>query len=603
MRRMLEHWANTTLRQKLILAFACFIVIPFFIIGGTLSWLYVQSNRSMILDAAVANNRQIVKNIDTSVNPLLQLSMLPVQNHTLFQIMRKDYAAEPYPLYEKQQDFDTVGGIIRNSIMPYSDLIDSAIIYQSTNHFILGRSNQDYMNHRYLEHGFYNEPFVRAIEQNKGIYVPIGIHDEKLMSFEPVPVVSMGRAVIDPFTKENLGFILFNIGVDKLKMLWSDIHFTENTRFYLVDQSSNVIYSTNGEEIGKPAAAILGSHVQLVSGGGEQLQQDEDHYFMSSTSSLTGWKTVTVIPKNELFGFVDTIVRTIAISLFILLGLSIITSIYIATSITKPLLQLQRQMKLVSQGNLDVTFEPGQGEIGKISVTIDQMLKEIRRLIQTIYHEEQEKRQMELLALQSQIRPHFMYNTLNAIKWMAKMQGAAGIEEALTAFSSVIRFTARTQSDYVMVKEEVEFIKSYTKILDIRYFNKFDVTFDIDPGVWEYQILKFMLQPLVENAIFHGFDEIPYKGKLEIRIREQAGHLVMTVTDNGRGMSPDQSKALKQNDTGEHLNSIGLNNIRRRIELFFGSGYGLTIRSEVNAGTTATIVVPIIEPVNAGETK
>jgi two-component system, sensor histidine kinase YesM len=603
MRRMTQRWANMTLRQKLILAFACFIVIPFFIIGGTLSWLYVQSNQNMILEAAVANNRQIVKNIDTSIKPLLQLSMLPVQNNTLFQIMRKDYAAERYPLYEKQQDFDTVGGIIRNSMMPYSDLIDSAVIYQSTNRLILARSNQDYMNHRYLERDFYDEPFVRAIIQNKGIYLPIGIHDEKLMSFKPVPVVSMGRAVIDPFTKETLGFILFNISTDKLKMLWSDIHFTENTRFYLVDQSSNVIYSTNDTEIGKPVTGLLGSDKKLVNGDGEQLQQDNKHYFLSSTSNLTGWKTVTVIPKDELFGFVNTIVRTIAISLLILLGLSIITSIYIATSITKPLFQLQRKMKLVSQGNLEVSFDEGRGEIGKISATIDQMLKEIRRLIQTIYHEEQEKRQMEILALQSQIRPHFMYNTLNAIKWMAKMQGATGIEEALTAFSSVIRFTARTQRDYVTVREEIEFIKSYTKILDFRYFNKFGVTYDIDPGVWEYQILKFMLQPLVENAIFHGFDEIPYKGKLEIRIREQAGHLVITVADNGRGMSAEQSDVLKQNHAGEHLNSIGLRNIRRRIELFFGPGYGLTIQSALNAGTTATIIVPIIDQLNAGETE
>ncbi|KIL34203.1 histidine kinase [Cohnella kolymensis] len=603
MRGMTERWANMTLRQKLILAFACFIVVPFFIIGGTLSWLYVKSNQSMLLDAAIANNRQIVKNIDTSLNPLLQLSMLPVQNHTLFQIMQKDYESVSYPFYEKQQDFDTVGSIIRNSIMPYSELISSAIIYQSTNQLIIGRSNDDYMNHRYLENGFYNETYVREIIRNNGIYVPVGIHDEKLMSFKPAPVVSMGRAVIDPFTKETLGFILFNIGVERLQMLWSDIHFTDNTRFYLFDQNSNVIYSTNGTEIGKPAADVLGSSVQLVDGHSEQLQEDEDHYFISSDSSLTGWKTVTVMPKNELFGFVNTIVRTIAISLFILLGLSIVTSIYIATSITKPLLQLERRMKLVSQGNLDVSFEAGHGEIGRISVTIDRMLQEIRSLIRTIYHEEQEKRQMEILALQSQIRPHFMYNTLNAIKWMAKMQGAAGIEEALTAFSSVIRFTARTQTDYVTVREEIEFIKSYTKILDIRYFNKFDVTYDIDPGVWEYQILKFMLQPLVENAIFHGFDEIPYKGKLEIRIRQEAGHLVMTVADNGRGMSAEQSEALTQNEAGEHLNSIGLNNIRRRIELFFGPGYGLTIQSEENAGTTAVIVVPIIDQPNAGETK
>lgn len=603
MRLISEYYSNLTLRQKLILAFASFIVIPFFIIGGTLSWLYVESNRSMLLDAAIQNNKQIVKNIDSSLSPLLELSMFPVQNHALLQTMRKDYSAVPYPLYERGKDFDTVGGLIRNSIMPYSNLIDSAVIYQTQNHMILGRSHNDYMNHNYLEKEFYNEPFVRDIIRNKGIYVPIGIHAEKLMSYRPTPAVSIGRSIVDPFTREDLGFILFNIGVDKLKMLWSDIQFTENTHFYLVDQHSNLIYSTNSEEIGKPAAEILGDNSSLILQDPGQLQKDKDHYFISSASHLSGWKTVTVIPKQELFGFVNTIVRTIAISLFILLGLSIITSIYIARSITKPLLQLERKMKLVSQGNLDVSLNIEHGEIGKISVTIDQMLKEIRRLIQKIYQDELEKRQMEMLALQSQIRPHFMYNTLNAIKWMAKIQGATGIEEALTAFSSVIRFTAKTQSDYVTVKEEVEFIKSYAKILDIRYMNKFDVTFHIDPSVWEYQILKFLIQPLVENAIFHGFDELPYKGKLEIRVEQQDGRIVITVTDNGRGMSQERQQQLTQNKNGERLNSIGINNIRRRIELHFGPEYGLWINSEVNAGTTVTIVVPVIEQVNAGDSK
>jgi two-component system sensor histidine kinase YesM len=603
MRRIKEKLLNASLRQKLILAFACFIVIPFFIIGGTLSWLYVDSNRSMLLDAAVENNKQIVKNIDTSLNPLLRLSMYPVQNDALFQLMRKDYAAVPYPLYEREKDYEAVGGIIRNSMMLYTDLIDSAVIYQSKNHLILGRSSDDYMNHAYLQHGFYDEPFVQAILQKKGLYVPIGIHADRLMSPHPVPVVSIGRAIVDPYTKQSLGFILFNIGVDKLKTLWSDIHFTDHTRFYLVDGNSNIIYSKDSGEIGKPAPGILGQDFKYVSGAGEELSQNNGEYLIASTSQVTGWKAVTVIPKNELFGFVYTIVRTIAISLFVLLGLSILTSIYIATGITKPLLNLQKKMNLVSQGNLDVEIDIQHGDVGKISVAIDRMLKEIRRLIRTIYREEQEKRQLEILALQSQIRPHFMYNTLNAIKWMAKIQGASGIEEALTAFSSVIQFTAKTQRDFVTIREEVEFIKNYTKILDLRYLNKFEVSFDIDPRVWEYQTLKFMLQPLVENAIFHGFDKIAYKGKLRIQIYEEAGRLVMIVADNGRGMSPAQRESLDHDKGAGHLNSIGIANIRKRIALHYGQGYGLSIASEENAGTTAKIVVPAIKEENQGETK
>ncbi|WP_245773058.1 sensor histidine kinase [Paenibacillus catalpae] len=236
------------------------------------------------------------------------------------------------------------------------------------------------------------------------------------------------------------------------------------------------------------------------------------------TSDITNWKAVTIIPKNERFVFVNTIVRSITISLLVLLGLSILTSIYIATSITRPPLNLHKKMKLVAQGNLDVTINIEHGEVGKIGNTIDYMLQEIRRLIEKIYRDEEDKRQLELMALQSHIKPHFMYNTLNAINWMAKIQGASGIEEVLTAFSSVIRFTTKAEDDFVTVAEEVAFIRDYTKILEFRYFNKSDVAFHYDPQVASCYTLKFLLQPLIENSVFHGFDGIAYKGQLTVGI-------------------------------------------------------------------------------------
>ncbi|TFE27165.1 sensor histidine kinase [Cohnella luojiensis] len=597
--KLKERFGQLSLRQKLILAFASFIVIPFFIIGGTLSWLYIDSNRSMILEAAVQNNKQIIDNIDTSLNPILNLSMYPVQDKIMFQMMKKDYPSVPYPLYEREKDFDTAGGIIKNNML-YSNLVDSAVIYQSKNRMVIGRSSYDYMDHHYLNNEFYNETFVQTILNKKGEYAVIGVHPEKLMSFHDTPVVSIGRAIVDPYSKQNLGFILLNIGVDKLKTLWSDIHFTEHTSFYLVDENDRVIYSESKSEIGQPAVNIIGQDFEQMSGEEQGLLQNRDVYLISSVSHLSNWRGITIIPKNELFEFVNTIVRTIAISLLILLVLSIATSVYIATGITRPLLILQKKMKLVAQGNLDVSIDIQKGEIGKISITIDDMLKEIRSLIGTIYEDEQEKRQLEVLALQSQIKPHFMYNTLNSIKWMAKLQGASGIEEALTAFSSVIRFTAKTESDFVAISEEAAFIRDYTKILEFRYFNKFEVTFNIQPEVMEYRTLKFLLQPLIENAIFHGFDEIPYKGELKISIFEQSGRLIMVVADNGRGFNL-QERDKQQDKDGDQLNEIGVNNIRKRIELHFGEEYGLWITSEVGRGTIAKIVVPVIRTINKGE--
>lgn len=573
-----ERLRQSTLREKLILAFSAFIIIPFVTIGGTLSWLYVDSNRSMILDTALENNRQIIRNIDTSLGPLLRLSMYPVQNQTLLLMMHKDYDAAIYPLYERQQDYDTAGDIVKNSIRLYSDLLDSVVIYQSGGGIVLGRSNDDYMNHNYLEQEFYREPFVQSVIAKNGQHVLIGVHPDRLMSYDRKPVVSVGRAIVDPYTKEALGLILLNIGVDQLRSLWSDIRFTENTRFYLVDENDRIIYSPNSDEIGHSAAERLGDDFVVIKGETPEATQNAEEYFISFGSEISGWKAITIIPKNELFGFVDTIVRTITISLLVLLTLSIGASVYIATGITRPLLHLQKKMKLVSQGHLDVTIDIHQGEVGKIGITIDHMLGEIRRLIRKIYDDEEEKRQLELLALQSQIHPHFMYNTLNAIKWMAKIQGASGIEDALTAFSAVIRFTAKTERDFVTVEEEVSFIRSYTKILQFRYFNKFDVELDVEPDVMACSTLKFLLQPLIENAVFHGFDGNTHMGRLAVRIFAKEGCLHMLVEDNGKGLEPGQEDGIAQT-AGEQLNGIGVSNIRKRIGLHFGGEYGLNITS------------------------
>ncbi|WP_374020520.1 sensor histidine kinase [Paenibacillus thiaminolyticus] len=598
LKQKILHWS---LEKKLIAAFSCFIIVPLLLIGGIVSWVYVENNRNTMLDAAIENNRQIMNNIDTSLQPLLRLSMFPLQESTIHQIMRKEYSKKPYPMLERGRDFDTVNGLILNGIMLYSDLIDSVIIYHENDHAIIGRSNSQYLNVSYLDKEFIHEPFVRRIKEEHGGYVPIGIHQERLLSPHGEPVVSIGRAILDPYTKKDLGFILLNISVDKLKTLWRDSAITENTNFYLIDEDNRIIYSKDRNGIGQPASKILGEQFRELPGE-TVTHEKKDTYLISSSSKLSNWKAVTVIPKHELFSIVYLMVGIMAVSLILLLVLSILISAQIATMIMKPLSDLNSKMKLVSQGQLNVQFDKQYGEIGIISNTVDNMLQEIRGLIARIYREEEEKRDLEMIALQSQIRPHFIYNTLNVIKWMAKIQGATGIEEALHAFSSVIKFTVKTSGNYVTIADEVEFIKNYTNILDYRYMNKFEVTYDIDPGVLSCKTLKFLLQPLVENAVFHGFTGIDYKGSLIISIHEdkERNELVMQVSDNGRGFPEEGQEPRNEDGPRDPFNSIGIANVRSRIELHFGTEYGLWITDREQGGTVATIRVPVINEETAG---
>jgi len=589
-----ERLLNQSLENKLIFAFSAFIVLPFLLIGGIVSYVYVDNSRNTMMDAAVDSNKQIMTNIDTSMQPLLRLSMFPIQELTVYQIMRKDYKTLEHPMLEQGRDFDIVNNLIRNGMMLYSDLIESVIIYHENSHFVFGRSNREYINADYAKNHFIKEPYVQRIRDKQGTYVAVGIHSDHLLSRPGLPVVSIGRAIIDPYTKEDLGFILLNISVDKLKTLWSDTKMTENTKFYLVDELDNVIYSTDRAEIGKPATQALGEQIQITAGAERKTWENKDTYMIASSSEVTGWKAVTVIPKGEMLSIVYKMIIVMAVSLIMMLFLSIIISVRISTTIMKPLSVLKGKMKLVSQGKMDVSFEPQYGEIGMISHTVDTMLKEIRGLIDRIYREEEEKRKLEMIALQSQIQPHFIYNTLNVIKWMAKIQGASGIEEAVSAFSSVIKFTVKAEGNYVTIADEISFIRNYTNILDFRYMGKFEVEYDMDESVSSYKTLKFLLQPLVENAVFHGFDGVDYKGKLTISIKEADNQIVMTVADNGRGFSAEENRQRKDL-TSDPFNSIGIENVRNRIRLHFGDQSGLWITSKEGGGTTATIRVPIIK--------
>ncbi|RKP51503.1 sensor histidine kinase [Cohnella endophytica] len=591
--------AEMRLKPRLIIAFSCFTVIPFLVIGGIFLWLYVSYNKEIIKDAAVQNNEQIIKNINTSLEPVISLSMYPIYNKEIFQLMKKDYRDYPYKGLEISRDFDTINHAIANNILNYSNVIDSAMIYQITNHLLIGRSNLEYVNHTYLNDEFFLQPYVREILKRKGSHVFVGIHADKLMAVKKKYVVSVGRSIIDPYTREDLGLVMLNLGVDKLKQLWSDISFTENTKFYLIDEQKNIIYSPNEAEISQNSKQVLPFDIDAIDQTGKY--ENKNVFALVSESSLSHWRAITIIPKNEMFSYLNFLLKIIFALLLLVLVLSIITAIFIATSITKPLASLEKKMREVSRGNLEVKVHIEHGEIGKISMTVDGMLQEIRMLIRRIYQEEQEKRNAELRALQSQINPHFMYNTINVIKWMAKLQGAAGIEEALTAFSSVIRFTAKTDSDYVTVKEELDFIQDYTKILGFRYLNKFEVLYEAGEEVLHCRTPKFMLQPLVENAVFHGFYDIAHKGKLIVRIEKSDENLVMSVIDNGKGLSVEQLDAIDSNNAEHKLNSIGISNIRKRIEMNFGIGYGLYLESTENQGTTARIVIPIMGQGNRGD--
>ncbi len=279
---------------------------------------------------------------------------------------------------------------------------------------------------------------------------------------------------------------------------------------------------------------------------------------------------------------------------------SILAVWFIAAAISKPIRELQKMTASVGEGNLDVRVESrNHDEITALGKSFNLMTEQLKELIEKERRDLENLKKAEMKALQAQINPHFLYNTLDAIVWMAEANKSDEVIKIVGALSSFFRTTLSKGKDWITVHNEVEHVQSYLTIQKVRYYDILDYRIDVDPGMLDYSILKLTLQPIVENALYHGIKNKRGKGMIAIEGRlEGNGLMVFTITDNGVGMTPgrlEEVKAELNDDQGEIVineSGFGLSNVHKRIKLYYGAEYGLTVESSVNAGTCITITIP-----------
>lgn len=299
------------------------------------------------------------------------------------------------------------------------------------------------------------------------------------------------------------------------------------------------------------------------------------------------------IPMNH-----NIIFRTIIIIFFFCILIGLVLSYLISHQLGAPINRLVNRIRLISVGN----FEPDNyietnDEIGMIGKQINQMSDHISTLMDTRIQNEKEKKEMEIKMLQAQINPHFLYNTLDSIKWIATIQKNTGIVQVVTALSSLLKNMAKGFNEKVTLKQELDFLQNYIIIEKIRYVELFDVEIQVEPEeLYDAKIIKLTLQPLVENAIFSGIEPSGRTGLIKINVFTQNNVLYVTVTDNGIGITPDNIEKILSDTsriTKNNMNGIGLPNVDRRLKLVYGNDYGLTIESEWDQYTKITISLPL----------
>ncbi len=410
-------------------------------------------------------------------------------------------------------------------------------------------------------------------------------------------VVSLSRSVeLTNIGRIRRGVLLVDMNFSGIEQLLSKANEKGYGYIYLMDRNGEIIYhpqqqaiySNLVQENSKTAASYEdGNYTETFEG--------KERVIIVKTVGYTGWKLVSVTPVQEFSVNLNQVrlftimIATISIML-ILFG-----NTFISSRVTDPIRKLEKSIKYLEEGNLDTDiYIGGTHEIRHLGKTITSMVRQMRKLMDDMVTEQQEKRKSALDALQSQINPHFLYNTLDSVVWMIESERYQEAISMVTALAKLFRISLSKGKNIISIKDEIAHAKYYLDIQKVRYKNKFDMRIEVDPAIEEYCTIKLIVQPLLENAIYYGVEHMDGEGEILLRGYEKEDNIYIEVTDNGMGIPKENIPYLLKDDTRvrKHGSGIGLRNIDQRIKLYFKGDYGLSIESELDEGTTVRIHLP-----------
>lgn len=439
------------------------------------------------------------------------------------------------------------------------------------------------------------QDWFRSIAPGSRMYVFTEPHVQRLYKGEYRWVISLSKGIEWTDGRDlHQGVILVDLNFNNIKELCSE-ELGENGYLYIVDKNGSLVYHPRQQMI---YAGIEDTTVPIacaLSSGSRIFRQDGGRMMISvKTLKNADWRIVGVSPLNGLLTYDEELRNFVMLIVICVVMLIIFLSIVVSFFITSPMNRLMRLMGEVEAEKLN-TFSTARGvyEVNELSCSFNQMVYKIKRLMEQVVEEQQLLRKSEMRALEAQINPHFLYNTLDSIMWMAESGDQKNVVKMIAALAQFFRISLSCGSETIPVKDEMKHAENYLVIQKMRYNDQFDYEIVFDPAVLNCKTLKIMLQPIVENAIIHGVGNLPYKGNIKISAAISQNKLVFEVSDNGFGMNPDVLESiLAEKASGK--TGIGLHNVNQRIQLMYGSEYGLQFESRLDEGTTVRIILPLI---------
>ena len=412
-------------------------------------------------------------------------------------------------------------------------------------------------------------------------------------------VISLSRMVeLTDNGVSQMGVLLVDMDYSAISRMMNQINTSNNGQYYyLCDSSGEIIYHPRQIQISDGITSEDSEAVaEYKDGVYDRVFEGEQRKVIVNTISYTGWKLVGVIPYDTLSAGTINIRYFIILIILLMAMMLVIINRVVAVRISSPILKLNDSVKEYEAGEKPEIYIGGSSEIRHLGLSIQSSYEQIDTLMKKIVLEQNERRKSEFDALQSQINPHFLYNALESITWMVEGERNDEAVFMISQLAKLFRISLSRGRTVISIKDELQHAQSYMNIQMIRYKNTFSVVFDVDPEVYSYCIVKLVMQPLLENAINYGVEGMDDSGEIRVTGREENGAVILSVSDNGFGMSEEQVRLVLTDSTRirKHGSGVGLVNVNNRIKILFGKEYGLKVESEPDEGTTVSIRIPAI---------
>ena len=588
---------NMKLHNKLILSHILVALLPVVIIGYFLVSKTIDIAFSNAESINLTDSKQMQENIINQLDSFLEkadntLNITMLMNYIQLEHDYQDDYLTKYNDYRK---------IIDNNGMslPFTPFFLTTYKIYSTNSTII------YDNSFFIpiDSTVQSQQWFKNVSEAKGnsiILPPNSIKGDPLLK-EGTPYIHITKT-LNPFLRNNITNVLrVDIPESELYKLIEKNAVKKN--IYILNNQNLIVSSTDRNSLGKASNSIAYLNDILQNSTENEMNKlDKNNNFISykkitDKSSINGWKIVSIVPSTTMSNSISSIVKYSVLIIAISIIATVLFVFYLSKTLTVRLKELTNNMSKIDEGNFEVFADyTGNDEIAILTKSFKKMIEKVNTLINEVYLLDIEKKQAEINALQSQINPHFLFNTMESIRMNLLKKKDYENSEIIQKFAKLLRKTIDWKADKLPLKQELELIETYLNIQKYRYKDKFTFEIRIDEDLEDYVIPKFSLQPIVENAIYHGIEMKKGTGKLEIYSEIQDNFLKIIVKDDGVGIENEKLELIKAQlsaITSQYSkDSIGIWNVHQRLRISFGPEYGLNVESKEGFGTTFELLLP-----------